>query len=830
MSDSEMLLGLLPSHDGSDHEQGLSTENPDLIYNMDVDVLSDQELEDKDILVPPEMADADGDDAFLAPNSPASNKPDSLLGLGLEDDMETGEQQDNNLDIDLGVDVDAGDALNDSVLDNDRSADDEQKEVPLPENSSEPTESNKTDSNAEVAVDIQDLQNSVDPNGASSEPKAAEAKEKEPIKKEETEAQQQEQPKPEEGKPESELHTDDEQSDNELKSTDSKDSQSLSYASLSSKPVESSHSTKRRILTSSEPEEEPEPEPEKPFKNEPDDELSINIDTEVPQIEPARIPEPSNIDTNDKTRVRQTHAIVIPSYASWFNMKKIHQIERDSLPEFFKTSHPSKSPKIYANYRNFMINAYRLNPNEYLTLTACRRTLVGDVSTLMRVHRFLNKWGLINYQVNPLFKPSYALEKLPNGSLVGLPNCGDFNVQFDTPRGLFPFNTYKPSPGNVNLDKLKQLIGSNSTATANGSLAPGKENSEGEPPLKKQKIESGDWSSKELAALLLGIKNHKHDWFQIAKTVGNNRSPQECILKFLNMPIEDKYTELSDKDLGILKFAPNFPVLSADNPVISNLIFITNFVDADVVKAASAKACKVMDSKILDKIEEVYGEKTDSDSQKQNGAKKSPTEINGNVGSEDLNDILKSEFNEDERESIDVINEAATATLGAVAARSHLFATYEEREMQKITQTIVNQELNKVEVKLNKVKVLEKVFEKERHNLEKQQNEIFLDRLALTKSTISISQKLQKAVEILKTSHESDKSESAGESVESISTLLKDINELLARPVSHSLTESQQHKTSDKTHLDNNPVTRDLENTHKPLSVVAPQNFKVWVP
>ncbi|KAM9915766.1 hypothetical protein OXX59_010403, partial [Metschnikowia pulcherrima] len=73
----------------------------------------------------------------------------------------------------------------------------------------------------------------------------------------------------------------------------------------------------------------------------------------------------------------------------------------------------------------------------------------------------LNKWGLINYQVNPQFKPAYALEKTPDGKSVGLPYCGDFHVQYDTPRGLFPFNTYKPMPGNVNVEKLKQLVGGN---------------------------------------------------------------------------------------------------------------------------------------------------------------------------------------------------------------------------------------------------------------------------------------------------------------------------------------------------------------------------------
>lgn len=47
-----------------------------------------------------------------------------------------------------------------------------------------------------------------------------------------------------------------------------------------------------------------------------------------------------------------------------------------------------------------MMNTYRLNPSEYLTVTACRRNLAGDVGAIMRVHAFLEQWGLINYQVS----------------------------------------------------------------------------------------------------------------------------------------------------------------------------------------------------------------------------------------------------------------------------------------------------------------------------------------------------------------------------------------------------------------------------------------------
>lgn len=99
----------------------------------------------------------------------------------------------------------------------------------------------------------------------------------------------------------------------------------------------------------------------------------------------------------------QTHEVIIPSYSTWFDMSKIHPIERRALPEFFNSRNRSKTPSIYKDYRDFMVNAYRLRPTEYLTVTACRRNLAGDVCAIMRVHAFLEQWGLINYQVRSFF-------------------------------------------------------------------------------------------------------------------------------------------------------------------------------------------------------------------------------------------------------------------------------------------------------------------------------------------------------------------------------------------------------------------------------------------
>ncbi|KAL5594175.1 uncharacterized protein BROUX77_007522 [Berkeleyomyces rouxiae] len=127
--------------------------------------------------------------------------------------------------------------------------------------------------------------------------------------------------------------------------------------------------------------------------------------------------------------LEQKHAVVVPSYSTWFDMAAIHDIEKKAMSEFFNNRNRSKTPTVYKDYRDFMVNTYRLNPAEYLTVTACRRNLAGDVCAIMRVHAFLEQWGLINYQVDAEQRPAP----------VGPPFTGHFRIICDTPRGLQPW-------------------------------------------------------------------------------------------------------------------------------------------------------------------------------------------------------------------------------------------------------------------------------------------------------------------------------------------------------------------------------------------------------
>nr|CAD7206360.1 unnamed protein product [Timema douglasi] len=117
----------------------------------------------------------------------------------------------------------------------------------------------------------------------------------------------------------------------------------------------------------------------------------------------------------------QTHHIIIPSYSAWFDYNSIHMVEKRALPEFFNGKNKSKTPEIYLAYRNFMIDTYRLNPTEYITSTACRRNLAGDVCAIMRVHAFLEQWGLVNYQVGTLWCSTHnsLLRAVGTGQLPG---------------------------------------------------------------------------------------------------------------------------------------------------------------------------------------------------------------------------------------------------------------------------------------------------------------------------------------------------------------------------------------------------------------------------
>lgn len=409
-----------------------------------------------------------------------------------------------------------------------------------------------------------------------------------------------------------------------------------------------------------------------------------------------------------KYLAEQTQEVIIPSYSTWFTFSGINPVEKRSLPEFFNNRNRSKTPAIYKDYRNFMINVYRLNPSEYLTFTACRRNLAGDVCAIMRVHAFLEQWGLINYQVDPETRPAS----------LGPPFTGHFRVTVDTPRGLQPLHpgTQRPSqPGMpphpltpmangkshqqqqqpasakpstdltlelrrtiyqtsmklsrpIDTDTAKSLAeaaetelragagagpshscdtcGSDCTRTRYTSIrAPARGAYSGgytlcpgcylegrfpssmysgdfvridDGPFKQGSDESNDeWSDAETLRLLEGLEMYEDDWGQVSTHVGT-RSREQCITRFLQLPIEDPFLDGTDNaskrgaaetttngqgggsrvptqgDLGPLQYLRDFqssiPFAQTDNPVMSVVAFLASAVSPAVASAAAQSA------------------------------------------------------------------------------------------------------------------------------------------------------------------------------------------------------------------------------------------------
>nr|MBE5726410.1 moira [Cucujiformia] len=430
-------------------------------------------------------------------------------------------------------------------------------------------------------------------------------------------------------------------------------------------------------------------------------------------------------------------------YAAWFDYNSIHEVEKRALPEFFNAKNKSKTPEIYIAYRNFMVDTYRLNPTEYITSTACRRNLAGDVCAIMRVHAFLEQWGLINYQVDTDSRPSP----------MGPPPTSHFHILSDTPSGLQPVNppkTPQPSAAKTLLDLDRAT---EPKKTENGEPISGfglkLDQYTKKPAALRNKNAASltrDWTEQETLLLLEGLEMYKDDWNKVCEHVGS-RTQDECILHFLRLPIEDPYLEDPEAGgpLGPLAYQP-IPFSKAGNPIMSTVAFLASIVDPRVAAAAAKSAMNefasikeevpaaVMDAHLKnveassaegkydpaanlaltniagtvpDKDEEEKIKKEDSkEEDKAEDQKKNGEENEDKAGDKDKSEQMELE-KDDKMDSTDVRTEkiaikesemqsAAAAALAAAAVKAKHLAAFEERKIKSLVALLVETQMKKL--------------------------------------------------------------------------------------------------------------------------------------
>ncbi|VDK49721.1 unnamed protein product [Cylicostephanus goldi] len=375
-----------------------------------------------------------------------------------------------------------------------------------------------------------------------------------------------------------------------------------------------------------------------------------------------------------------------------------------------------------------MVDTYRLNPFEYLSATACRRNLAGDVCSIVRVHSFLEQWGLINYQVDSDARPAP----------IAPPPTSHFMVLADTPTGVQPIcpvvSNFAPEKKDEDaektpIDKLsnvglktdqyqKQLA-----AMKTKGAAPGR-----------------DWTDQETLLLLEGLEI----------------TQDECILRFLQLPIQDPYLGSDeangpgsgDSILGPLAFQP-IPFSQSGNPVMSTVAFLASVVDPKVAQAATKAAIEEF-AKIKDEVPalmveaharnvQAHEEKTgvldgtvglsksgiatDEKKEKEEGEKMETDENAKKPDDATIERTAKVAVSEN-------VQAAAAAALAAAAVKAKHLATIEERRIKSLVAQLVETQMKKLEMKLRHFDELEQIMDKEREALEYQRQQLILERQA----------------------------------------------------------------------------------------------------
>uniref|UniRef100_A0A669B4W6 SWI/SNF related BAF chromatin remodeling complex subunit C1b n=1 Tax=Oreochromis niloticus TaxID=8128 RepID=A0A669B4W6_ORENI len=398
------------------------------------------------------------------------------------------------------------------------------------------------------------------------------------------------------------------------------------------------------------------------------------------------------LSEGEENITEQTHHIIIPSYTSWFNYNCIHSIEKRALPEFFNGKNKSKTPEIYLAYRNFMIDTYRLNPQEYLSSTSCRRNLTGDVCALIRVHAFLEQWGLINYQVDAESRP------LP----MGPPPTPHFNVLADTPSGLAPLQHKPLQVSSQHMLYFPEKSREKPSDCQNFGLRTdiyAKKH-----PKTKGASAGREWTEQETLLLLEALEVYRDDWNKVSEHVGS-RTQDECILHFLRLPIEDPYLEDSSASLGPLAYQP-VPFSQSENPVMSTVAFLASVVDPRVASAAAKAA--------LGKTTEGRRFISVGDGDENAGRR----EGDGDDGRR----VMELELVEGS------VATAAAAALSSAATKAKHLAAVEERKIKSLVALLVETQMKKLEIKLRHFEELETIMDREKEALEQQRQQLLTER------------------------------------------------------------------------------------------------------
>lgn len=253
------------------------------------------------------------------------------------------------------------------------------------------------------------------------------------------------------------------------------------------------------------------------------------------------------------------------------------------------------------------------------------------------------------------------------------------------------------------------------------------------------------WSDDELLLLLEGLEIYDDNWNKISDHVGS-RTREECVVKFLQLEIEDKYLEpevnghpsYGSLDTGRVPFSQK------DNPVMSVMGFLAGMTEPAVAAAAAGRSVREMERSYRKRLNIGVGGGSED-----KGKDKEAVKI---VDSMDVDDVNSPKADDHNQVAISVgekqengASYAATTAFATSAARAAALASDEEREMTRLVSAAVNTTLQKFELKLQQFSEMETLLQAERRELERGRQQLFLDRLTFRKRVSETQEALRMA-------------------------------------------------------------------------------------
>lgn len=248
------------------------------------------------------------------------------------------------------------------------------------------------------------------------------------------------------------------------------------------------------------------------------------------------------------------------------------------------------------------------------------------------------------------------------------------------------------------------------------------------------------WTESETLLLLEAMEQFDEDWKRISEHVGT-RTREECVVKFLNLPIEDQYLE-READFAsatIRSLSGRTPITQEDNPILSVVSYLAQTVDQTTAAAAAGKTVAAMRSELQKQINKKAGT---SEKAKEPVKNEEPADDSMEVDAGASTDLVVV----DRPESTPQQGNFGLMVSSLGAAKAAALISHEERVNISLISTGTNLVLSKAELKDTQLVAMEEALEAERRDVERVRQDLYIERMALKARIEEVEKELRTAL------------------------------------------------------------------------------------